>query len=780
MRNSGSSQNRRSCEDKDLRIPEISIEALTKETKETKELFCLKKDHGNNGSKNIVSDFLYLISKQQSWILFKDKEGIHALTYNEEAFEDGEKTEKLKKHLINLKDFDLKGKLRKHLSEHFERLILGNWNSFLKENNKEFKELVMRLNEFLLRSSYSSKLFHLRKALLKDFQINFEDILQKKEGKFENSQKLSFAGKFPYEFFNSQGQKILIPDNKDNLHEKMIPHLENAYLLRLGKNSKVLISTDSFWDVKKSYEKYIEQSDKLFGPASNRKKWDSFNFFEFGNSSVSTVSTKLEVKKTSLLNFIWVSLLREEKLIEVLLQEKIKNGLDFFDFSEWKLKGKKDFNKSAEVEFKDGKGTQIKEKIILSYLHLNYLSLAKDFDILQILGNFDLDKSSNSTQLEDFFEKILRKSKIINSANGYGVSNGGVALELFTIKWLSENKFENFRKHLREILKRNSLAAFVFSKKFSEKEKCLPTTRDKTKISGNLEIPKDIKKNSYIFRSTQPQPQPQPKEEWACPIDKDMVDFASVTTESTTGTKYLTGYKGLVNGNWKDFFPEDIVSKLEHSSPLWKDLNSLINYIDESINSEDKYEELIKILKNLFPSYSWDFEGTKCEKLVFDWRTGIRGSSCFEKSDSSFKDKKEQLKQYLEKGHKADRNSSSTRLDGGKQLLDEKLFNSKNDWFTDKDGNYLISSSDGNEYQIYLIQIKYDDVKDQSSWTDFLKTINSSPFFRELVKVAKDPKVQKQALLSELNSGTGSLKSFKTGDDRLKRILGYSWLNLKN
>ncbi|WP_370664253.1 DUF3713 domain-containing protein, partial [Candidatus Mycoplasma haematobovis] len=37
LRNSGSSQNRRSCEDKDLRIPEISIEALTKETKETKE-----------------------------------------------------------------------------------------------------------------------------------------------------------------------------------------------------------------------------------------------------------------------------------------------------------------------------------------------------------------------------------------------------------------------------------------------------------------------------------------------------------------------------------------------------------------------------------------------------------------------------------------------------------------------------------------------------------------------------------------------------------------------
>ncbi|OAL10797.1 hypothetical protein A6V39_05740, partial [Candidatus Mycoplasma haematobovis] len=751
-------------------IPEVSIDSIL--SKDTKEMFCLKKGNGNNGTSNKVSDFVYLIQQQQqSWILFKDKEGIHALTYNKEAT--GDQQDQLEKHLINSKNFNVKKVLKNYFNKHFERLLLGYWDNFFEKNSqeqKEQKEQAKKLKVLLLRDHFAKNLVDLRKTLLKDYLDIFSEILQKKDGWFQSSLKRSFSGKFPYELFASEKPAILSNDI-NNFQNSMMPFLEGAYLLRNDKGSKVRWALNSFWDVKSSFDDYSSEVDKSFSKNKSKKEnWDSFNFFNFSKEVLAVSSGSQKIKKIDnedLLNSVSINLFQDSKLSEIIFQDKISSDLIDFSSWQWKVSG----NLSGTTELSNLKS---KEDLILEYLHLNYLELSKNLKIPQILGDFDFENNKDNKKIRESFEKINKNFKVDNGTSGHDIGKGGESLNLFAVKWLSDNGFENFRKYLRNTLKRDTLTAFVFSKKFSESEKCLPSTNDKLKIVENLELSKKSYKRYSIFRASSS----SSDEKWSCLLNEESLDFAKVKVKGISEeVKHLIGYKGLVNGNWKDFFPEDIVSQLEYAFPLWKDSNSLISYIDQSIHSEDKYNELIKLLKFLFPQHNWDFDVERqCSGFSFDWKSGIRDFSCLKKSDSSFKEKKELLKQYLKQSKILDSNSSRSKLvNSGSNLLNDSLFTSKNGWFTDKGGEYLITSKDGSQYQIYLVQIKYDDVENAENWKSYLKTIDSSYFFRELIKVAKDSKIQQQALLDSLASGEGSLKNFKTGDDRLRKALGYSW-----
>ncbi|OAL10821.1 hypothetical protein A6V39_05645 [Candidatus Mycoplasma haematobovis] len=769
--------NNNECKNIDKFIPNFDIES-----KDLKDLFCLKKESNNFGTVNEVSDFVYLISKQQeqqSWIIFKDKEGIHAITYDWEIFKKAFDDKELKKLLFKREDFKIKEKLFSYITKHIGALLLGYWDKFFNNGNNglKYKDSAKTLSQLLFKSHYSPYQLDLRKKLTSDFLDIFEKELVRSGNNFRKGLNLAFAGKFPKKFFEKTSKDSFFDDQYSTTRttEKIFPYLEDSYLLRLDKKSRFMWAIDSFANVEEAmngYKKNIEDLFKQQQQQQQNEKYENQNFFYFG-SEVNTLQQGLNIEDNKLFSSLLATLLKDNKIVNVFQKEKVLSEATFLDNQwKWKESGAIIDHETTKDLFKN-ETKELPKELIKNYLISSYLEKLSSLKLTRLVGKIGDDGDfSDSDKLFKFLEKVDKEAQIFLSSKGFDfLSEENTFLDLLTAKWLSENKFENLRKHLNSSLSKSSLSAFVFSRKYSEVNKCLPSSVNNP--SENLKWNKESLKHSWFDGNSNGQ-----QEIINCPFNSENLSFAKVVVKDKVET--FTGYKGLISGDWKIHFPEEIVKRIESKSPLWKDSNALVDYIDESIKEDKHLKELIDTLKTVFPNIAWEVflkDVYEIPNFKLDWNRASLGSRL--KKKTTLDDRKEALKHYLKKGKGSTLNmhmslSQIKAINGGGSPLDSAFESNSNEWLQDEYGNYLITDKEGVQHLIFLVPIKHGNVKDVNSWTAYLKTITSDLILREVVKLAKDHKIQKKALFDKL--ANKKLDSMESGDYRLRSLLGYQWL----
>ncbi|AEG73428.1 hypothetical protein MHF_1187 [Mycoplasma haemofelis Ohio2] len=324
-------------------------------------------------------------------------------------------------------------------------------------------------------------------------------------------------------------------------------------------------------------------------------------------------------------------------------------------------------------------------------------------------------------------------------------------LETYTINYLADNSLEKFRLHLRDTLPKNSFSAFLFSKKYAADGLCAPEGSNPTSTDAGYLKYEDSKfiRNPLVDRNA------KVEKEYVCAVSKEDLNWSSTFLEGGSSVQKMVGYKGLVSGDWKTHFSEDVVKLIEAKSSYWSDATSLNEYIDNGIKSSAQMDGLIEKLKSIFPTHDWNTVSLSNASYRFDWRSDNRHD--LNKLSRDLEARRKGLKDYINR----------TNLP----------FKSFHGWLRDDKGGYLVQDSKGDKYSVFLSQIKYDDVSTPEKWKAYLKTINADLIIRELVRASKNPKVQHKAIFDQLLDSQKGLGSIQTGDYRLKEALNYQWFS---
>lgn len=820
-------------------IPEIEFKTAESTYTSLEKLFCLEKSKtAVKEQQNPISDFIYLKhdkdeNKAQNWILFKDRDHIQALGIGKDLKDSIDNVTEIKKELIkaakneenNKYKFNLQKELKSWLDKHLERLLLAKWKDIFKvldsseENGGDWICVVNKLKDLYESMIVESSLISLRDNVIRDYV----DLISRYRPVTVNGNlkqinpNLAWAGRFPYQY-NTQA---LSSEKKINGVSLVFDYLESMYLSKFEKIVNEQVSFETAFETKlkdklKIYEEKLGLffNNKKSSLTSATKKEDESVIYLFNYNSLSSTAPK-NVQLVNVLNNLWVSMIHDDGAALYLTQSQIKDYLVdsananilTWNKDDKEIKGFSNFISLKRAEIKktlfEKDGTKEVDQEFYASLERNFY-LSKIRSRFQSVSDPHVFGASILTQVNDFldYENVKTVEKNIrqfHNSHGYDLlseESRDYFVELVTMQYLSKNDFSNYRKVMAQKLDKNKFSAFVLHKKYEKDSICQPDTKDPDKLlDADKKYVWEYENRFLGFDHSK-------TKDWTnsnCLGLEDLSEVVVLKADDRFSTGKVTiksGYKGLLVGDAVEkTLGKEIAEFVTADAPLWVDISTLLSNI-KAIKTSQELDKLIQTLKRIYPSASWDWLEDKeiVETSGLTWNrtnwSASRGS--ISRKTLSLEQRKNIISGFVSQGNKdlVYKNANvehkvkhqkefmdSSVTDTDASFLKDFLKTRKTGFEKDKNGSAALKDSQGNKHIVYIEQIRYGDIVNETTFKSFLKGLSVDLIAQDIVKLASDKSIQQQAinyLLNEIDSSKG-LNKFLTADTRLWSKIDINW-----